>query len=142
MKKKIYLLSLLLMGIFALNTLHNGVYGNEPKDEGPQFEFKAEDNRLVLDTMYIDQVKTVNLEIEFENKGSEPLILSKVSGCCGTRIDNYPKEPVKPGEMGVIEISFRLIPRPHNISRVVTVLSNDPDGRDILRIRGKVAEKN
>ncbi|MFW5916361.1 MAG: DUF1573 domain-containing protein [Bacteroidota bacterium] len=142
MKRKICLLSLLLIGIFALNTFQNGVFANDLQDEGPRFEFKAEDNRLELDTMYIDEVKTVNLEIEFENKGSEPLILSKVSGCCGTRIDNYPKEPVKPGEMGVIEISFRLIPRPHNINRTVTVLSNDSEGRDILRIRGKVAEKN
>ena len=141
MKKKICLLSLLLMGIFALNAFHNEVFAEEPQEEGPKFEFIAEGNRLVLDTMYIDKVKPVNLEIEFENKGNEPLILSKVSGCCGTRIENYPKKPVKPGEKGIIEISFRLSPRPQNISRVLTVLSNDPDGRDILRIKGRVAEK-
>jgi len=141
MKNRICLLSLLLMGIFALNTFQNVAFANEPKDEGPQFEFKAEDDRLVLDTLYIDQIETVNLDIEFENKGSQPLILSKVRGCCGTRIKNYPKKPVKPGEMGVIEISFRLVPRPDNISRVVTVVSNDPDGKDVLRIRGRVEKK-
>ncbi len=117
--------------------LSAGLFSQERKGAKLKFEKEME----LLDTLYIHELETQKLEIEFENDGDEPLILSYVRGCCGTRIKSWTKEPVMPGEKGKIEIEFRLAPRPHRISRTVSVMSNDPEGMKVYRISGEVAEQ-
>ncbi len=140
MKRSTTLFTIFLLGLFTLSTFVNEAFSQEEKAEGPLFEYKAENNRLELDTMYISSVEEVNLDIEFENKGNAPLLLSNVRACCGTRVVDYPGDPVNPGDIGIIKISFRLVPRPHNISRSVIVSSNDPGGQKVLRITGRVEQ--
>ncbi len=101
-----------------------------------QFTEDAKD----LGTLYTDKLEPVKMEIEFTNDGDEPLVISHVRGCCGTRIKDWTREPVLPGEKGVVNIEFRLAPRAHRISRTVSVMSNDPAGMRVFRIRGEVAE--
>jgi len=139
MKNLFSLLSVILIGSFSIM----GAFAQEGQDkaDGPKFEFKAENNRINLDTLYVDRIEEVNLEVEFENTGNGPLVLSAVRACCGTRVMSYPEEPINPGDIGVIEVHFRVAPRPHNINRSVIVLSNDPAGRKILRIGGRVEQK-
>ncbi len=139
MKNLFSLLSVILIGSFSIM----GAFAQEGQDkaDGPKFEFKAENNRIDLGTMHIDAIEEVNLEIEFENKGNKPLILSTVRACCGTQVRSYTEEPVNPGDIGVIEVFFRVAPRPHNINRSVLVMSNDSAGRKLLRIGGRVEEK-
>lgn len=143
MKSLIKFKCVLFIGLFSITNFSMGAFaqGEQNDAEGPMFEYKAENNRIDLGTMHLDAVEEVNLEIEFENKGSEPLILSSVRACCGTRVMSYTEEPVNPGDTGIIEVSFRAAPRAHNINRTVIAMSNDPAGRKILRIRGKVEEK-
>ncbi len=143
MKKVSSLFSIFLIGLFSLTFLSNGAFAQEEQEEveGPKFEYKAENNRIDLGTMHLDGIEEVNLEIEFENKGNEPLVLSGVRACCGTNVRSYPEEPVYPGDTGVIKVYFRVAPRPHNISRSVITMSNDPAGRKILRIVGRVEKK-
>ena len=93
-----------------------------------------------LGKIYVQDLEPMKMEIEFTNEGDEPLIVSTVRGCCGTRITGYPRQPVLPGEKGVVTIEFRLAPRAHNISRTVSVMSNDPSGMKVFRIRGEVVE--
>lgn len=114
-----------------------GLFSQEKKGA----ELKFEKDMELLDTLYVNELETQKLEIEFENKGDEPLVLSYVRGCCGTRIKSWTKEPVMPGEKGKIEVEFRLAPRPHKISRTVSVMSNDPEGMKVFRIRGEVVEQ-
>ncbi len=140
MKRSSSLFSIFLIGLFTLSTFANEAFSQEEKAESPVFEYKAENNRLELDTIYISSVEEVNLDIEFENKGNAPLLLSNVRACCGTRVVEYPEEPLNPGEMGIIKVSFRLVPRPHNINRSVIVSSNDPGGQKVLRITGRVEQ--
>ncbi len=140
MKKRISLIGIFLLGLLTLNVAGNNAVAQEKDASGPKFEFKAEDNRLELDTVYVSEVEEVNLEIEFKNSGDKPLILSNVRACCGTRVESYPEEPVNPGEEGTIEASFRVVPRTYSINRSVTVASNDPGGQKVLRISGKIKE--
>ncbi len=139
MKKNFLFLILLLIGLFTVFSMSDRCYAKASK--GPQFEYTEEGNRIDLGTIYIDELEEINLEIEFENTGDEPLIISNVRACCGTRVKDYPKEPISPGDRGVIEVHFRLAPRPHNISRTVITQSNDPDGQKVLRISGEVADR-
>jgi hypothetical protein len=110
-----------------------------PMDKkGALLEFTQE--TIDVGTFYTDALEPVLLEIEFKNEGDEPLILSNVRGCCGTRIKEFPKNPILPGEKGTVEIEFRLTPRPHNINRTVSIMSNDTRGLRVCRIQGVVAE--
>ncbi len=108
--------------------------------EGPKLEFS--EKITDLGTLYTDELEVIKMEIPFSNTGEKPLVLTNARGCCGTRIINWTREPINPGEEGKITIQFRPAPRPHRISRTVSVLSNDPGGQAVFRIRGEVKERS
>jgi hypothetical protein len=105
---------------------------------GPKLTYDVE--RVDVGTHYMEELGTIKVEVSFTNTGDQPLILSAARGCCGTRVTSWSAEPVTPGEKGVVTIEFRPAARPHNISRTLTLTSNDPDGTSIIRITGKVVE--
>ncbi|MFW6351068.1 MAG: DUF1573 domain-containing protein [Bacteroidota bacterium] len=124
--------SLLFCSLFLVATL-------QAEEKGPELKFSKDAEQL--GTILVKDLETYKLQVEFTNEGDAPLVLSHVRGCCGTRIKNWPKEPVMPGEEGVIEIEFRLAPRPHKVSRTVTVTSNDPKNVKMFRIYGEVVNE-
>ncbi|MFP4023771.1 MAG: DUF1573 domain-containing protein [Thiohalospira sp.] len=133
----------LLISYLALIFMIAGISNNisfAQSDNGPKFEFLAENNRMYLDTIYLDWIEDVTLDIEFVNKGDKPLVVQKVTGCCGTQITDWTKKPLLPGETGTIKLEFRVPPRPHKISRTVRAVTNDPGGAKTLHIIGVVAE--
>ncbi len=105
---------------------------------GPKLQFT--EKSIELGTLYTDSLDLIKLEIAFINTGDQPLIVSNARGCCGTRIRSYTREPLNPGEKGKVLVEFRLAPRPQNISRTVTLTSNDESSVSIIRIKGKVVE--
>ncbi|TVQ93934.1 MAG: DUF1573 domain-containing protein [Bacteroidetes bacterium] len=127
--------SILALFIFSI-VLTQIAYADDKK--GAQLKLKQD--IADMGVLYTDELEPVKMDIEFTNEGNEPLIISFVRGCCGTRINEWTREPIMPGEKGKVEIEFRLAPRPHRISRTVTIMSNDPDGMKVFRIRGEVAE--
>lgn len=133
----------LLISYLALILMVDGISNNisfAQSDNGPKFEFLANDNRMLLDTIYLDWIEDIQLDIEFVNKGDKPLVVQNVTGCCGTQITDWTKKPLLSGEKGTITIEFRVPPRPHKISRTVRAETNDPDGAKTLHIIGVVAE--
>ncbi len=123
---------LMLIGIWAipLNSL--------AQEKGAKLDFIKEFEDL--GTMYTDELENTELTIDFKNTGDQPLVINNVRGCCGTRIKEYPNNPVMPGEEGFIKIVLRIAPRAHAVNRTVSVISNDPDGMKAFRIRGEVVE--
>ena len=130
-----------MIGVFA--TFLGISESNAFTSNGPKFEYKAKNNRIQLDTMYLGTMDDeVTIEIEFKNTGNQPLIVNKVTGCCGTQIKGWTKQPLQPGKEGTIKVHFRVKPNPHKISRTVKAISNDPGGAKTLRIKGIVKEKD
>lgn len=107
---------------------------------GPNFKYSEE--VIDLGTLYLDEMEPdTKVDIEFSNTGDQPLVVSHVKGCCGTRITSWTKTPINPEEKGTISIQFRLRQSPQNISKTITATSNDPDQpTNIIRVRGKVVE--
>lgn len=105
---------------------------------GPAFTYNQE--VIDLGTLYTEELEVIKVEIGFSNTGDQPLILSNVRGCCGTRVTKWPKDPIEPEKTGIINVEFRLNPVAQNIRRTVTASSNDPEGAKIIRITGKVVE--
>ena len=75
------------------------------------------------------------------NQGSQPLVLSNVRACCGTRVNDYTNEPIASSDSGYVEVEFRIVPRPHRIRRSVVIQSNASNRQTaVLRIQGEVVE--
>ncbi len=123
--KKILLISFLLAGSIMLFAQESD---NESKAAGPHIRF--EPTEINLGKIISSEVNedTGNLELEFYNDGTEPLIVNQVTGCCGTRINDWTKQPIAPGEKGTIKIWFRVNPSPNRISRTLTIRSNAVNG--------------
>ncbi len=42
----------------------------------------------------------------FTNEGEEPLVINQAVASCGCTVPKYSKEPIQPGESGVIEVVY------------------------------------
>jgi hypothetical protein len=102
---------------------------------------KWEQDRYDYGVIYLDDLPETKLNIKFMNEGDAPLILTQVRACCGTRVNLWPRDPIMPGDEGNIEVEFRLAPRPHRISRTVTVTTNAENATSVFRIVGEAVER-
>lgn len=81
------------------------------------------------------------VEFKVYNKGKKPLVLSSVRACCGTQVKEFTNQPISPGDSGIVKVEFRILTRPHRISRTVTIQSNAENRQTaVLRIIGEVIE--
>ncbi|TVR75218.1 MAG: DUF1573 domain-containing protein [Marinilabiliales bacterium] len=125
--------SLLLIALFV------GSFTFAQDEPGPVISFDRELHDY--GTILTDNVPEGKLTFFVYNTGTEPLVLSNVRACCGTRVNDYTKEPVAPADTGFVEVEFRIVPRPHRIRRTVTIQSNAVNRQTaILRIQGEVTE--
>jgi hypothetical protein len=79
-------------------------------------------------------------EFTFKNIGDEPLILSSVRSSCGCTIPQWPKEPILPGQSGVIVVTYDT-KRIGTINKQITVLSNATESQVVLNIKGNILQK-
>ena len=91
----------------------------------------------VVDYGTIDQGGEPLRLAKFKNTGTEPLIISGAKGSCGCTVPNWPKEPIMPGETSQIEIRYDT-KRVGAINKTVTVSSNDPAGKHVIRVIGTI----
>lgn len=81
----------------------------------------------------------VSCTFEFKNIGTADLILQKVKASCGCTTPEWTKEPVKPGETGVVKATYNATGRPGSFTKTITVTSNAGEKR--LTIKGEVIPK-
>lgn len=76
----------------------------------------------------IIQGEKVSYTFKFKNTGGSDLLISKVSTSCGCTATDYPKDPVKPGESGKIEVTYDSHNKKGYQNKTITVLANtDPN---------------
>lgn len=107
-----------------------------PSVEGPEISFE----KLVHNYGEIAYGSNGDCEFTFTNVGSEPLILSNVQSSCGCTTPNWPKEPIMPGQTGVIKVHYDTT-RTGGIGKSITVTTNGKTDRVVLRITGTVLAK-
>ena len=81
-------------------------------------------------------------EFKFTNEGNAPLIITRASSSCGCTAPTYPKEPIAPGESGVIGVTYHAKGRPGGFSKNITVYTNVPEEKIKLIISGNVIPQN
>lgn len=78
---------------------------------------------------------------KFENKGQEPIIITRVKTSCGCTVPVWPKEPILPNQTGEIKIKYDT-KRVGAFQKTITVLSNASEPNKIIRIKGKILAQN
>jgi hypothetical protein len=66
----------------------------------------------------------VKHSFHFKNEGKVPLIISGARSTCGCTVPEWPKDPIAPGEKGVIEVKFDTKNKKNKQSKPVTITAN------------------
>ena len=84
----------------------------------------------------------VSTIFEFKNEGMDPLVLSNVRASCGCTTPKWPREPIEPGQVGQITVTYNPNGRPGRFQKTITVTSNAKDNASAkLFIKGEVIPK-
>ncbi len=84
------------------------------------------------------QGEKVTFAFKFENTGTADLIVSAVSTSCGCTSPSFTSEPVKPGDTGIIKVTFDSSNRKGFQNKTVTVVTNTQPNTKVLQIRAMV----
>ncbi len=84
------------------------------------------------------QGEKVTYNFKFHNTGGSDLLISKVSTSCGCTVGKYPKELIKPGDGGEVEVTFDTNRRKGIQNKTITVLANTEPNKTLLRIKANV----
>jgi hypothetical protein len=130
MKKVLFTLSLLFTAFFGMNS----VIAQAAVESGAQIEFEKETH----DYGTISQYGDGSCEFIFKNTGNEPLVISNAKGSCGCTVPEWPREPIAPGETGVIKVKYDT-KRVGPFGKSVTLQSNAKNTpTKTIRIKGTV----
>lgn len=95
-------------------------------------------NQLEIDYGTIEQGSDGEVEFKFTNKGQAPIVLSNVRASCGCTTPSWPRNPILPGEEGIVKVKYNT-----NIvgsfNKSITVTSNAKNPNVTLRVKGTVA---
>ena len=90
---------------------------------------------------YVQRGTVVQNIFEVQNTGNQPLLLTEVEISCSCTSAEFPKEPVLPGKIATVTVSFDTKTVYGRQDRVVLLHSNDPSGPVKLRYKGTVSNK-
>lgn len=79
---------------------------------------------------------------KFTNTGAEPLIIEDAKGSCGCTVPNYPKEPIKPGDTGEIEVIYSPGKQQGSQAKTITITANTDPITTTLNISANVEVTN
>ena len=106
----------------------------EGEEALPAFEFEDD----VLNFGTISQGEKVKQRFKFKNVGKSNLIISNAKGSCGCTVPLWPKQPIKPGQEGIIEVVFDSNGKQGRQSKTITLVANTVPNTKVLAIKGDV----
>ena len=113
--------------------------GDGDKEAVPVFEFESDNHEFGQ----IVQGEKVSYAFKFKNTGKAPLVINTAQASCGCTVPEYTKEPVQPGESGVINVTFNSEGKSGMVSKTVTVIANTIPNTKVLTISADIqTEKN
>jgi hypothetical protein len=89
------------------------------------------------------QNKTLRKEFSIRNLGSEDLVISNVSTTCGCTVtDLVTPKTLKPGASTPLTVSLETRTVVGKLERMVTIVSNDPEGKPLMLTVSADVESN
>jgi hypothetical protein len=130
---------LMLLALFVGSAMHAQL------SLGPQLQSKS----YVVDYGTIKQGSEKARVWQFNNSGSQPLLITSTEGSCGCTVPSKPDRPIPPGGKGEIKIEYDT-QRIGEFSKTVKVVTNEVEGKDAagqpiyrvheITIKGKVVQ--
>lgn len=99
----------------------------------PTIEFKMNKKSMGV----VKKGEKANCEFEFINGGKEPLIILDVSTSCDCTTATAPKQPVMPGQKGVVKVEYEA-DEVGMINKQIIIRSNAETPTVILKVSGEV----
>lgn len=98
---------------------------------------------LKFDTLHhgfgdLQSGEEVACRFAFTNTGTAPLLIQDVKAGCGCTNVEYPRQPLKPGEKGVVELTYNTSGKRGIQQQNVVVLSNAEEPSIVLSITAQV----
>lgn len=108
-------------------------------EDMPSFEFE----NAIFEFGTISQGEKVSHSFRFKNDGKSDLVINKVEGSCGcTVMKGWPKHPVRPGELGKIDVIFDSNGKKGIQNKTISVVANTYPSTTILTLKGEVVAPN
>ncbi len=107
---------------------------NDAEAKVPHFEFVEE----VVEFGTITQGEVISTSFRFKNVGQADLIISSAQGSCGCTVPKWPEEPIKPGEEGVIDVTFNSDGKFGAQNKTVTLVANTIPNTKVIALKGEV----
>mgnify|MGYP001619747447 CR=1 FL=1 len=104
-----------------------------------QPEIKFEEKTKKFEKIKAGEV--LSFDYSFTNIGNQPLLISEVKVTCGCTKPEFPQEPIKPGETGMIHVSFDTKGKIGYQDRILEVISNAKNSPEKIRFKGVVDNK-
>jgi len=121
-----------------INNPETAAEGEKGEAKLPEFEFTEE----VVDFGDISQGESVKKRFEFKNVGNSDLIISNASGSCGCTVPSWPRQPIRPGQKGVIDVEFNSEGKSGRQHKTVTLIANTVPNKKTLALKGNVIAPN
>lgn len=112
----------------------NSASGNNSQAMLPVIEFIQVEH----DFGKVIQGEVVSYSFKFKNTGNADLVIANVSASCGCTASDYPRTPVKPGEEGIIEVSFNSSGKQGFQNKELTIAANTQPSNTTLTIKAIV----
>jgi hypothetical protein len=79
----------------------------------------------------------VTCTFTFKNIGDGPLVIHQAIASCGCTVPQFPKEPIQPGESGVITVTYNGAGKfPGHFKKAITIRTNGKNEMTRLYIEG------
>lgn len=87
------------------------------------------------------KAKVQTCEFVFTNEGDKPLVIQQAYGSCGCTVPSAPKDPIAPGEKGVIKVRYNGASMfKGTMRKMITVRSNASNNLVRLYVKGYMEE--
>jgi hypothetical protein len=95
--------------------------------EEPEYDFRE-----------VKEGDVVEHTFKFTNSGKTPLLISNARSSCGCTVPEWPTEPIKPGESGVISAKFNTAGRTGFQKKLIYVTANSLPSLTSILLKGQV----
>ncbi len=98
--------------------------------------------KTVYDFGRITEGDIVKTQFKFTNAGNKVLLIIHAQASCGCTVPTTPKDPIKPGESGVIDVQFNSVGKKGETTKTVTIQANTKPIESVLLIKATIVPRN
>lgn len=132
MKKIAALFVLVLVGVQIISAQTQAV------QQQPAKTYSWNETTHDFGKIVVNDPATVTFTVK--NNGTAPLLMTAAKSSCGCTVAEYTKEPIKPGESGIVKATYNSA-RAGSFTKTVTVTFEGIASGELLTIKGEVIAK-